>query len=128
MAKLAPLLLTLKTNRNQPEPNTVLNRLGKAGLFPFRCTNLLDHLLKLLFFIFLKGFVVLHRGDVQLMLGLGLRGLKRACEDGNFNIFQDLKNKNNNNNEIVTHQHQHLCPFQLICNVVMFVPLASAGD
>lgn len=53
-------------------------------------TNLKDHLLKLFLFIFLEGFVVLHRGNVQLMLGLGLRGLKWAGEDGNFNIFQNL--------------------------------------
>lgn len=59
-----------------------------------RCsTNLLDHLLKLFLFVFLKGFVVLHRGHIQLMLGLGLRGLKRAGKDGDFNIFQDLSDE-----------------------------------
>lgn len=54
------------------------------------CTDLLDHLLKLLLLILLKSFVVLHRGHIQLMLGLGLRGLKRAGQDGEFDIFQNL--------------------------------------
>lgn len=53
-------------------------------------TNLLDHLLKFLFFIFLESFVVFHRSHIQLMLGLGLRRLKRAGKNGNFSIFQNL--------------------------------------
>lgn len=53
-------------------------------------SNLLDHLLKLLLLIFLECFVVLNRGHIQLMLGLGLRRLKWAGEDGNFHIFQNL--------------------------------------
>lgn len=52
--------------------------------------NLLDHFLKLLLFIVLECFVVLHRSHIQLMLGLGLRRFKWAGEDGNFSIFQNL--------------------------------------
>lgn len=66
-----------------------------------RATNLLDHLFKLLLFILLESFVVLNRGNIQLMLGLGLRGLKRASKDCNFNIFQDL-NGDKVKSELVT--------------------------
>lgn len=60
MAKLAPVLLTLNSNTmfyfhytNQQERLCVQN-IGRVS------TNLLDHLLKLFFFVFLKSFVVLH--------------------------------------------------------------------
>lgn len=64
----------------------------KIRRWPDECwyTNLPDHLQELVLLIFLQGFVVLHRGDVQLMLGLGLRGLKRAGKDGNLCVFQNL--------------------------------------
>lgn len=65
------------------------------------------------------------------MLGLGLRGLKRAGEDGNFNILQDLKMQINKNVSSLT--LILFCVFPLMHvifwrgNIATFVPLASAG-
>ena len=58
-----------------------------------RCshTDLLDHLQELFLLVLLKRSVVLDRGHIQLMLGLGLWGLKRAGEDSDFCVFQNLK-------------------------------------
>ena len=54
-------------------------------------TDLLDHLQELLLLVLLKCPVVLYRGNIQLMLSLGLWGLKRTGEDSDFCVFQNLK-------------------------------------
>ena len=51
----------------------------------------MDHLLKLLLLILLQRSVVLHTGHVQLVLGLRLGGLKRAGQDGNLCVLQELQ-------------------------------------
>ena len=50
-------------------------------------TDLLDHLQELFLLVLLKCSVVLHRGNIQLMLSLGLWGLKRTGEDSDFCVF-----------------------------------------
>lgn len=58
-----------------------------------RVTDLFDHLQELVLLILLQGLVFLHTSHVQLVLGLGLRGLKRAGQDGHLCVFQELRGK-----------------------------------
>ena len=52
--------------------------------------DLLDHFVKFLLFVFSQKFVIFNAGNVQLVLGFWLWGLKWAGQDGEFDIFQDL--------------------------------------
>ena len=51
---------------------------------------LLDHFLKLFSLVLSQVLVVFNIRDIQLVLGLWLRGLKRAGENGNFHVAQFL--------------------------------------
>ena len=52
--------------------------------------DLLDHFVKFLLFVFSQKFVIFNAGNIQLVLGFWLWGLKWAGQDGEFDIFQDL--------------------------------------
>ena len=49
---------------------------------------LLDHLLEGLPLVLLELLVILDAGHVELVLGLGLGGLKRTGQDGNVHVLQ----------------------------------------
>lgn len=51
------------------------------------------NLYKLVLLVLVQFFVIFHRGDVQLMLGLGLWWFKRAGQDGQRDVFQGLITK-----------------------------------
>lgn len=52
-----------------------------------RVLDLVDHLGELVGLVVLQLLELLDRGDVELVLGLGLRGLEGACEDGEFGVL-----------------------------------------
>ena len=54
-------------------------------------SHLLNHLFKLLLFVLLQGFVVLHGRHVQLVLRLWLRWLKWTGENRNLSIHHFLR-------------------------------------
>lgn len=56
---------------------------------------LLDHLFELFLLVLAQVAVVFDRGDVQLVLGLGLGRFERARQDGNLDVAQLLKNTTN---------------------------------
>ena len=59
--------------------------------------NLTNHLVELFDLVLAEVSVVLDVGDVQLVLGLGLRGLERASQDGQLDVFQYLKGDKKSN-------------------------------
>lgn len=85
------------------EPPLTYDEIGSCGLYLYmqqqskvrshdnhvittHHTHLFNHLIKFFPFIHLKLLVVLHRGDMEAVLGLGLGRFKRASQDGNLGI------------------------------------------
>ena len=56
-------------------------------------THLFDHLFKFLLLVLAQLLIVLDRGHMQPVLGLGFGGLEGARQNGNFGVLQHLRTK-----------------------------------